>query len=102
LDFAPVEAVVLRGEADPALGAVERRGERGADDLGLVVLLREMGADHVLQPRASERSQKARGMLIVEMAERARDALLQPARIGTGPEHVAVVIALEDERVEAG
>src|SRR5258706_8292047 len=101
-NLAPVEAVILRGEADPALGAVERDGERGAHDLGLVVLLREMRADDVLQARAVERGEQARGLLVVEVAERTRDALFQPARIAAGPQHVAVVVAFEHQRVEAG
>src|SRR3954464_3957333 len=39
LGFAPVEAVVLRREADPGGRAVERRGEALAHEVGLVVLL---------------------------------------------------------------
>src|SRR5205823_7415390 len=101
LGVAPVEAVVLRREADPGRRAAERGGEALAHELRLVVLLREMRADDVLQLRAVERAEEARGVLVVEMAERAADALLEPARVGAAPEHLAVIVALEDQRVEA-
>src|SRR5258707_12230407 len=57
-----------------------------------------MRADDVLQLRAVERAEKARRMLVIEMAERPGDALLQPARVGAVPEHVAVVVAFEHQR----
>jgi hypothetical protein len=98
----PIEAVVLRGEADPAFLAAHRPRQARARELGLVVVLREVRADDVLQLRAVERAEQPLGLKVVEVAERAGDALLQPLRVGAAPQHVAIVVALEHQRVEAG
>ena len=66
LEAAPVEAVGA-GEADPLLRAAHRARERGARELGAVVLLREVRADHVLQARAVDGAEQALGVGVVEV-----------------------------------
>src|SRR5688572_8546407 len=100
LDTAPAEPFVLAGDTDPLILAAHRARERGAGERRTVVLLRKMRADDVLQARAVERAEQGLGVEVVEVAEGAGDALLQPAGIGAGPQHVAVVVALEHQRVE--
>src|SRR5204863_8789207 len=101
-DAPPVEAFFLPVEADPAFLASYRARQRGARQLRPVVLLRQVRADHVLQPRAIERAEEPLGLPVVQMAERPRDALLQPPRVGAAPQHLEVVVALEHQGVAAG
>src|SRR5882672_12712673 len=77
-DAPPVEAFFRPSEADPAFLASHRARQRGARQLRPVVLLRQVRADHVLQPRAIERAEEPLGLRVVQMAERPGDALLQP------------------------
>ena len=101
-ELAPVEAFSLVGDADPAGRAIERARERGAGLLGRIVLLRQMRGNHVAQPRRVDRGQKLRRRLVVQMAEAARDALLELPWIVAAGEHVEVVVALEHQSVAAG
>src|SRR6266850_6669398 len=71
-DAPPVEAFFLPSEADPAFLASHRARQRGARQLRPVVLLRQVRADHVLQPRAIERAEEPLGLPVVQMAERPR------------------------------
>src|SRR5207249_6861156 len=81
-DAPPVEAFFLPSESDPAFLASHRARQRGARQLPPVVLLRQVRADHVLQPRAIEHAEEPLGLPVVQVAERPRDALLQPPRVG--------------------
>src|SRR6266852_5819737 len=101
-DAPPVEAFLLPSEADPALLASQRARQRRARQLRPVVLLRQVRADHVLQARAIERAEEPLGLPVVQMAERPRDALLQPLRVGAAPQHLDIVVALEHQGVAAG
>src|SRR5688572_29369128 len=85
LELPPPKAVGLGGEADPAFGAAERARERRARELGVIVRLREVRADDVLQLRAVDRREDALGLAVVEVAERSGDAFLEPARVAAVP-----------------
>src|SRR2546422_277921 len=100
-DAPPVEAFFLPSEADPAFLASHSARQRGARQLGPVVLLRQMRADHVLQPRAIERAEEPLGLTVIQMAERPCDARLQPLRVGAAPQHLEIVVALEHQGIAA-
>src|SRR5258708_19730140 len=101
-DAPPVEAFFLPSKADPAFVASHRARQRRARQLRPVVLLREMRADHVLQPRAIERAEEPLGLPVVEMAERPRDALLQPPWVAAAPHHLAIVVSLDPQSAPPG
>ena len=101
-EFAPGEAFVLVGDADPVGRAVERAGERGAREIGRVVLLatdaRRRGASAAScrdAPAAPPRPSLSRWPKL------AGDALLQRIRVVAVGQHVEVVIAFEHQRVAA-
>ena len=73
-----------------------------AREIRPVVLLRKVGADHVLQARPVEAREERARLAVVEMPERARDALLQPFGVAASPQHVEIVVALQHQRIASG
>src|SRR5712691_4566201 len=100
-ELAPTEAQVLIGDADPVRVAVERSGERRAGEARQVVLLAQVRGDQMLETRVVEPGQQARGGVIVEVSELARDALLERKRVVAVGKQVEIVIALEHQRIAA-
>src|SRR5689334_4488047 len=61
-----------------------------------------MRRDDMRQARRVDATQEIGGGLVVQMTEAAGDALLQHERIIARGEQVAIVVALEDERIAPG
>ena len=92
-----------RGRSSSAAQSIAARAARAARRArGLLFCCERCAPMTCFSRERSSAREQARGLAVVEMAERAGDALLQPVRIGAAPEHVAVVVAFEHQRVEAG
>jgi len=63
--------------------------------------LRQVSGDDVLEARIVERREQRRRRLVVQMAEAARDALLERPRVVAIRQHVEIVVAFQHERIAA-
>ena len=91
--------MLLSGHADPFRCTVHGTCQRCLRELRCVVLLAEVGSDHMPQARMIESGKQSRAGLIVEMAEATADALLERPGISAFIQHRGVVVAFEHQRV---
>jgi hypothetical protein len=87
---------------DPRFLAAERLGERRDRERRPVVLLGQVRRDHVAQAAALEVLHHRGRVRLSRCPKRPAMRCFKPDRIGSAPEHVEVVVALDDERVASG